>query len=292
MDGKKAGTDFCIMRDMSTQPKLSFMSANFLGREKGYQEVRGFGEGNLSIREFYEPVETYGERIDGLFADIAALGFKGVDLWTAHCNPAWATEKHYEGVREASARHGVEMVSLAGGTGASLEHFENVCRLAKGIGCSLLGLGSALLPEQIQDVQNMLEKYDLHLAFENHPNEPTPESVVEKIGHGAFDRVRVTLDTGWFGTHGYPVEKAIDTLLPFIRLVHLKNIVSSGEHEAAAWDTGCLDMLAIVRHLRDVGYSDWISLEYEPLEHDPSMTCVRFKEAVEGVWNDKKGSAD
>ncbi|HWL51511.1 MAG TPA: hypothetical protein VNQ90_03700 [Chthoniobacteraceae bacterium] len=63
------------------------MSANFLGREKGYRNVTGFGEGNTSLAEAFSPAATYAGRIDRLFAEVADMGFRAIDLWTAHCHP-------------------------------------------------------------------------------------------------------------------------------------------------------------------------------------------------------------
>lgn len=260
------------------------MSANFLGREKNYDDVTGFGEGSTSIAKVFSPVDTYGERIDGLFAEISAMGYRGVDLWTAHCNPAWATPRHIEGLRAASARYQVEIVSLAGSTGRDLVTIEKTCQMAHDIGCSFLGMGSQALPDQIENVQNILGRSGVMLGFENHPDEPTPEAVLEKIGHGRYPNIGVTFDTGWWGTHDYPLDEAFDLLREFILLVHLKNVEAPGAHVAARLDEGCLNLEPFVHRLRESGYSGWISLEYEPLDHDPTEDCRRFLGLAENWW--------
>lgn len=269
------------------RPKLSFMSANFLGREKGYRNVVGFGEGNLSIAEKFSPIATYRTEIGRLFEDIAKLGFSAVDLWTAHCNPKWATPAHYKAVKEAAQEHGMVISSLAGGFGRSLEMLETYCQMAVEIGIPVLGVGCALLPQCRDEVVAVLDRYGVKLGFENHPNEPTPADVLEKIGCGRFPNLGVTLDTGWFATHNYPVVDAITELKDHLLLVHLKNIQAPGAHVAAPWDNGCLEFEPIVRRLLEVGYSGYISIEYEPLDHDPSQSCVSARQAVERWINNQ-----
>jgi len=265
-------------------PRFSFMSANYLGREKGYRNVTGFGEGKTSLAEAYSPESTYPERIDALFAQIAGLGFKGVDLWNAHCHHTWATPCHIKAVREASEKHELELVSMAGGLPPDLEGTEQGLRLCRDLGCPMFGGSANALPDHAEAVEKLLIKYGVKLAFENHPAEKTPEDVLTKIGHGRFPHIGVALDTGWWGTHDYPVEKAIDALRDWIFLVHLKTVQKPGAHEAARWDEGCVDLRAAVQQLKRVGYRGWISLEYEPLAHDPSEDCRQLLQLATSWW--------
>ncbi len=262
--------------------KASFMSANFLARERGYRDTTlSFGAGSASIAEVFAPAATYADRISELFEAIAGLGFGSVDLWTAHCNPKWATPQHIKGLKSASQQHGVEVVSLAGGMGGDLAAFEEICQLSNDLECPLLGVGGALIPEHLDAVAAILDRHQVSLGFENHPNEKTPADVLEKIGHGNYPRIGATLDTGWFATHSYPVLDAIDELKDHLFLVHLKNIEQPGEHKAAEWNQGCLNFEPIVRRLKEVGYGGYISLEYEPVDHDPSESCRAARQQVE-----------
>lgn len=269
----------------SPPPKFSFMSANFLGREKGYQNVRGFGEGNTSVAEAFSPAATYGERIDRFFAEVAAMGYRGIDLWTAHCNPNWVTPQHLRGLVAASEKHQIEIVSIAGGLKDNLADIERVCQMARDMGCSLLGMGCQALPEKRDAVEGILAKYGVRLAFENHPGEPTPEVVLEKIGHGRCPHLGSAFDTGWWGTHDYPVLKALDALKKYLFLVHLKNVREPGAHVAARWDAGCVDLKPVVQRLKEIGYTGWISLEYEPVDRDPTEDCREYLQVCEQWWN-------
>lgn len=271
------------------QPRFSFMSANLLAREKGYQKISGFGEGNKLVTEAFAPAATYPEKIDRLFGEIAEMGFRAVDLWTAHCNPQWTTPQHLDGLQEARAKHGLEIVSLAGGLPADLEAIEATVRLAADIGCSLLGMGCKALPEQREEVRAILRRHGVRLAFENHPGEPTPEVVLEKIGPPGAE-FGSAFDTGWWGTHDYPLLEAFATLRDRILLVHLKNVEGPGAHICAPWESGCLDLKPFVGELKRSGYEGWISLEYEPYEGDPRQVCREFLQVATQWWNDAPGA--
>ena len=264
------------------------MSANFLGREKGYRDIEGSGfqEGGLSVAEHFSPLATYASRVDHLFGTVAELGFKGIDLWTAHCDPNWATPAHRNAAVAASQHHEVEIVSIAGGLGDSLGTLEAFSQLAADLGCSMLGLGAwrGLMPERNPEVSAVLRQHGVRLAFENHPKEPTPAVLLEVIESGRWPEIGVTLDTGWFATTGYPVEKAVDELSDRLWHVHLKNVVEPGTHVPARWNEGCLDLEPIVRRLRANQYEGWMSVEYEPTDRDPSESCRELREKITGWW--------
>ena len=71
------------------------MTANYVAREVGYA-MHGWGHGDRATNEAFAPLDTYEEKLDALFADVAALGFTAIDLWGAHLEPDWATDEHVE----------------------------------------------------------------------------------------------------------------------------------------------------------------------------------------------------
>lgn len=276
-------------------PKLSFMSANSFGREAGYRGVRTLRDARESIMATFAPSETFPKHIDKFFAEIAEMGFEGVDLWSAHCDPEWMTHDHVTAFREASAKHRLQITSIAGSLPDDLEVIAKLCGVARDIGAPMLGLGCRALPGKITEVEKILSDHGVKLAFENHPNEPTPEVVLEKIGHGKYAHIGATCDTGWWASHGVPVEEAIDKLKDHLFLVHLKNIQpvppgasvkkkDPGIHEAATFEEGCLDMRSVVRKFKEVGYRGWMSVEYEPPELDPSPSCRNAISLIHQWW--------
>jgi len=96
---------------------ISFMTANYVAREVGYA-MHGWGHGDRATNEAFAPLETYGEKLDELLGEIAALGFRAVDVWGAHLSPDWATDRHVELAVETLGRHGLEVTSYATWVGA------------------------------------------------------------------------------------------------------------------------------------------------------------------------------
>lgn len=116
--------------------------------------------------------------------------------------------------------------------------------------------------------------------------EPTPDVVLERIGHGRYPNIGSAFDTGWWGTHDYPLMDAYEKLRPHIRLVHIKNVQAPGAHVSTPWDDGCLDLKPFVQALRRNGYSGYISLEYEPFDRDPRPATVAAIPLLRKWWNE------
>lgn len=261
------------------------MTANYVAREGNYQGITSFGEGTKAIRENFEPLDAYPERIDTLLGEIAALGYREIDLWVAHCHPEWATPAHVEAIQAALKKHQLRVVTLAGGFKRAGEDLEKVCRLANALDCPLLAMSSSTLPDQASEIAAILRDHGVRLGFENHPNEKTPEDVLEKIGGGKYPEIGVTFDTGWWITHDIDQVQALEALKEHLLAVHFKDIQAPGAHEAARWGEGRLDLQGTLDKLAALRFDGWISLEYEPFDHDPSPACQEFLPRAREMWN-------
>jgi len=96
---------------------LSFMTANFVARQLGYKMSGGWGQGDTATNDYFRPLATFSERFDAMLAEIAALGFNAIDIWTAHLHYSWATPEHIEIARALLSKHKLRVVSYAGGFG-------------------------------------------------------------------------------------------------------------------------------------------------------------------------------
>jgi sugar phosphate isomerase/epimerase len=254
---------------------IAFMTANFVARETGWA-MHGWGHGDRLTNEAFAPLETYGERLDALLADVRALGFDTIDLWGAHLHADWATPEHVSLAREALARHGLRVATYA--TWVSPASIERSCELALAVGTSIIGGGLSGEPAALAPV---LRAHSVTLAIENHP-ERTPEQVLEKIDAGA-GTMAATVDTGWWATQGYDPVRAIEELGEHVAHVHLKDVLREGEpHDTCAWGAGIVDVEACVRTLRRLGYSGALSVEHEPEDRDPSAEVRAMREQLEG----------
>ena len=252
---------------------ISFMTANYVAREVGYA-MHGWGHGDRATNEAFAPFATYGEKLDALLADIRALGFDAVDVWGAHLSPDWASDEHVDIAVDALRRHGLTVTTYATWVGPS--NIERSCELALALGTSLLGGGFSGEPEELAPV---LEKYDVRLGIENHP-EKTPAEVLAKIERGG-GRFGATVDTGWWGTQGYDAARAIEELGEHVWHVHLKDVLALGEpHETCRWGDGIVPIDECLRALQRIGYTGAIAIEHEPETFDPTDDVRAMRERL------------
>jgi len=255
---------------------ISFTTANLVARETGWA-MHGWGHGDRLTNEAFRPLETYGERIDALLADVAGLGFRWVDVWGAHLGADWATDEHVELLNEALARHGLRVASYAAWVGP--DTVRRACELTRALDSDLIGAGCS---GDAASLAPVLREHGVRLAVENHP-EHTPVEVLAKVEAGA-GTLATTVDTGWWATQGYDPVAAIRELGPHVAHVHLKDVLAVGEpHETCPWGQGLVDVEACVRELQRLGYTGPLTVEHEPEDYDPSDEIRALREQLE-AW--------
>jgi L-ribulose-5-phosphate 3-epimerase len=268
---------------------VSFMSANFVARQVGYQMTEGWMQGDTATNAYFAPLPTYRERFGALLAEVQAMGFAQIDLWLAHLHWAWATPDHLAIAKELLAQHGLQVASLAGGFGATPAEFAATCRIAQALGTTILGGSTPLLASDRAGLVELLREYGLVLALENHP-EKNPAELLAKLGSGDDDLFGVAVDTGWFGTQGYNAAEAIRELGPRVFHVHLKDVRAAGAHQTCRFGQGIVPLHACVQALRAIGYTGSISVEHEPETFDPTEDCVASA-ALLRIWLNEEGAS-
>ncbi len=251
---------------------ISFMTANYVARQLDYDMTEGWGQGEAATNAYFEPPDTFAGRFDELLADVQEMGFEAIDLWTAHLSWRWATDQHVQTAQRILDRRGLRVSSLAGGFGGTSEELDRCCQIARTLGATILGGSTPVLFEHRDALAMLLEKYDLVLAVENHP-ERTPEEMLEKIGDGCGGRVGTAVDTGWYATQGFNPPEALRRLAGHLMLVHLKDVRAPGSHETVRYGEGCARVRECVEVLKEIGYSGPISVEHEPESFDPTEDC-------------------
>ncbi len=250
--------------------QISFMTANYVARELNYHMDKGWGQGDATINAHFKPLKTFGERFEAYLKDIQDMGFEALDIWTAILNPAWATDDHLDTAAELLDEYNLPVMSLAGSFGNNADELEAACLMASALNTSILGGSTAMLSKDRPLLVSMLQKYGLQLGLENHPDEKTPQELLNKIGTRDADTLGVTVDTGWFGTHGYDAAQALEALAPRLFHVHLKDVLQVGEHETCRFGEGVVPIRACVEVLQRIGYTGAISVEHEPNLADPT----------------------
>lgn len=260
--------------------EIAFCTANFAYRQAGYPGVDDWGLACRTTRLYLTPLETYEARFDAIIAEVQALGFNVIDLWTEHLALRWLTEDHIEAAARVLERRGVRVAAMAGGFGDTPEEFDLSCRIAVRINARVLGGATGLLKTDRQLLIEKLEHHDLRYAFENHP-EKTPEEILEKIGE-PHPRIGACVDTGWFGVHGYNAADAIRALGPRVLHVHLKDVLRAEKHETCRFGRGVVPLRECVQALREIGYGGAIDIEHEPEGFDPEADIRYSLELLQG----------
>ena len=263
---------------------ISFMSANYVAKELGYGAAAEWGPFDDATNAAFEPLEAFPARFDALLASITAIGFDTIDLWFAHLNWRWATPDHVAIARDALARHGVRVVSLAGGIGTTIADVEAACRLANDLGVDLIaGVGEVVHTDR-DEAAEVLGAHGVRFGLENHP-ERAPNEVLAAIGDAPA--LGAAVDTGWWATQGYDPVDAIGELSDRLVHVHLKDVESPGSHVSCMWGHGCARIADCVDALLRLGYSGLVSVEHEPYDRDPTVECAQMltmiREQVSGA---------
>ncbi|KAB2903144.1 MAG: sugar phosphate isomerase/epimerase [Anaerolineae bacterium] len=261
---------------------ISFMSANYVGRQVSYNITEGWMQGENAAIAHFKPVETYAERLDEVLRDVRGLGFEAIDIWLAHLGPGWATERHIEVARDRLKQHRLNPVSLAGWFGATAEEFERSCKLAAALNITILGGITSLLETDRPTLVRLLKEYNLRLALENHA-EKTPEALLARIGDGGEGTIGAALDTGWFATQGYDPVDAVRKLGQYIFHVHLNDVMETGTHHTCRYGAGIVPVEGCVRALQKIGYEGVITIEHEPEQFDPTED-IRASFAMLREW--------
>jgi L-ribulose-5-phosphate 3-epimerase len=253
-------------------PQISLNCSSFVGQQAQYQA--DWTQSVAAVNQFYQPLETFGDRFVVMLAEVVKLGFGAVDIWTAgQLNWAWATPQHIKIAHDLFEKHHLQVASLGGEFGETRAEFDSACRMAVGVGTSLLSGTLPLLFEDRDYVVQGLREYGLQLAIENHP-ESHPGEMLDKIGDSAGGLIGTTVDTGWYATRGYDAARAIADLKDHLLHVHLKDVLAGDAHINCGYGKGIVDIQRCVTTLKAIGYQGDISVENHTTDHDPADELV------------------
>lgn len=259
---------------MSHLNPISLNTASFVSRQIQYQ-ASGWSEGEQAATHYFQPLETYAERLSGLLDEIRVLGFEAVDVWTGHLNPNWATAAHIAIARAALDQRGLRVTSLAGFFGRTEAEFAAACRLAESLGAPLLAGTSTFLVTNRSVALSLLRAHGLMLGIENEdaPLEVVLEMLSDEADESADDVLGAVVDTASFDENGGDAVAAVEQLGPRICQMHLRNCVSRENPEAARFDGGLVPMSRIVDALRRLNYRGGFSIEHVAYQFDPREDC-------------------
>ncbi len=258
---------------------ISFITANFVGRELGYQVTEGWYQGNNATNDYFRPIDTFRKRFNALLREIKDLGFQAIDLWMAHLHWAWATKDHTKIANSLIAKHGMKISSMTGNWGENRLEFEAACRLANAIEVRLLTGSAPFLAANREVAVEILRRYNLEIALVNRRERDT-DSMLRRIGYDNHDIIGAAIDTAWFHRMGVDLMDAFEALAPNLKMVRLKNIKSTEEATTCLYSKGCIPLEDCVAKLKEIKFNGILSIEHHRFDKNPAEECRQNFEMV------------
>lgn len=262
-----------------------FMTANYVAYEIGYDATSVLRDWDAcheaTARAFHGP--EFAEKFEKMAATIKGCGFGAIELWVAHVDPQLVTRENLQKALEILHHYGLDVIGYTAGfgrPGVSREDAVRIFETARTLGAPLLAQG--FHPDNGELVQELASQYGIYMALENHP-EKTPSEVIAKVSRFS-PWVGAAMDTGWFATQGYDPVRAVHELREHLLHVHLKDIKVAGGHETCALGDGIVDVPGVLGALREIGYEGCITIEHEPMDHDPTEDVRTSLERARAWW--------
>lgn len=245
----------------------AFLTANFVARVSGYryQLSQWMDQHQKTIAATDEAAWR------AICQEIAAAGFKAVEVWEAHGAPEAldaAKAKIWKRILEDS---GLTPVAYAGGLRPE------TLRICQWLGIPHVDGG--LRDNTPEKATALCREHGIRFNIENHP-EKTAAEILAKIG-GGNEWLGVCIDTGWLGTQGAPGPATIKACAPFVRHVHVKDVKAAGKHDTCLLGEGVADVAGCMAALREIQYEGWYSWEDEPEDRNPMDSAARNREWIE-----------
>jgi inosose dehydratase len=145
-------------------------------------------------------------------------------------------------------------------------------------------------PELLKVVDAKVKEYDIKYAIHNHGPDmpelfPSAESAMELIKN-LDRRVGLCLDIGHELRDGKDPIKALIAFSERVHDMHIKNVTAANKSgRAIEMPRGVIDIPALVRALRKVGYRGMCSLEYEKDMDNPLLGVAESVGYFRGVMD-------
>ena len=249
------------------QRRVAFNTANLVARYTNHRfELARWGEQHqLTVARTDEKAWA------AICRDIAAAGFRAVEIWEAHAAPESLDQGKARLWRRILDDHGLRPIAYAGGLRREtleLCQWFDIPHLDGGLG--------GLKPDAATQLcQAMGVRFDL----ENHP-EKSVAAILASIG-GGNEWLGVCVDTGWLGTQGVNAPAAIQELGSLVRHTHIKDVQAAGGHKTCLLGEGVVNVAECLQALRDIRYAGWYSWEDEPEDRNPFDSAVRNRQWIE-----------
>jgi sugar phosphate isomerase/epimerase len=243
-------------------PDIAFNTANLVARISGYRfELTNWMDQHMKTVD-----ATDSAAWRAICREIAAAGFKAVEVWEAHAAPQKLDDRAKALEWKKTLRDaGLKAVAYAGTLSPETVRICQWLEIPHVDG----GIGK-LNPEQ---ATALCKETGIRFNYENHP-EKSAEEILKKVG-GGNEWLGVCVDTGWLATQGVPGPQAIKTIGSLVRHTHIKDVNETGAHATCLLGKGVADVAKCIKMLREIKYAGSYSWEDEPEDRNPFDSAKR-----------------
>lgn len=180
-------------------------------------------------------------------------------------------------------------------------HTRNCLQIARALGCPNISIppggplngisraeGMSLFHRGLEAVIPMAEELGIRLLVE-----PEPDLLIERTSEfREFIRdirspaVGLNFDIGHFFCAGEKPEEAFEELFEWIGHVHLEDIGRSRIHQHLVPGDGAIDLAAVFRAMKRLGYTGDITLELYPYVHLPGIAGRRSLDHLRPIFSE------
>jgi sugar phosphate isomerase/epimerase len=267
--GLIAGTMGCsqMKRRPAGGPQVAFVTANLVARVTSYQfELAHWGE------QHKKTVAATDEAAwRAICREIAATGFRAVEIWEAHAAPEVMDRQRAAAWKAILEEHGLRPIGYGGGL--SRKTLE-ICRWL-----DIPQINGFIGDNTPEEATRLCCEMGVRFNVENHPQKNAAE-ILNVVG-GGNEWLGVCIDTGWLATQSAPGPEVIRTCGRLVRHAHIKDVKAAGAHQTCLLGEGVAQVAGCITSLKDIGYSGWYSWEDEPEDRNPFDAAVRNRRWIE-----------
>jgi L-ribulose-5-phosphate 3-epimerase len=267
--------------------KWIFTTANFVARERNFGGQHLLKEWkecqDATVRQFQGA--GFEAKFEQLLYDIKQMGFDAIELWIGHLHPTIATTSMVNTVRKLLDKYEMEAAAYTSGfkePGITREQAVHSFEIAKTLGVKTMA--QMIHIENKAVIEPLCAEYGIQFGLENHP-EKSPDEVRSKIE--PFNGwIGSCIDTGWFATQGCDPVKAIRELKDVMVHVHVKDILSAGEHVTCTLGDGIVPVREILETLHEIDWKGPITIEHVPIDRDPTLEIIESLRRCKSIWSE------
>jgi len=258
---------------------ISFITANFVARELGYEITEGWHQGNNATNDYFRSIDTFPKRFDALLKEIKQMGFQTIDLWISHLHWAWVTKEHTKIANSLISKHRFQVASMVGNFGSTRLEFEAACQVANAMEVRLLTGFVPFMKINRDEAVAILREYSLEFAHMNQ-REESADQLLRRIGFDNHDIVGLAIDTAWYQVMGEQIFNAFEELAPNLKLVQLKDVTSMEGNTTCVYEKGVVPIRQCVEKLQEIRFNGSLTVEHHPFDRNPSDECQQNLELL------------